>query len=291
MFKYLGYIFTLLFIFSVSLEARSLLYKINSRTSTVYVLGSIHLAKPEIYPLSKAITHAYRNSDVLVLELDPTSAESAKSIQESMLSSGMYSANKSLKTELSKKTYNELKKYMTKTGMALEPMQKMRPWIVVLQLSVVEMMRLGYSPELGIDQHFLKQAKQDHKEIVELETAQQQMALLAKDDKSFQDKLLFYTLKDMKELEPMLDDMFRAWKKGDASAFDKIMSKSLEDDASLIEIYDDIIIKRNYAMTSRIEDFLKTKKDYFVVVGSGHVVGKEGIIALLQKAGHKATQY
>lgn len=290
MLKKLGYIFSLFLFLSLSLEAKSLLYKVSSKTSTVYVLGSIHLAKEEVYPLSKFIDKAYKKSDVLVLELDPTSSESVATIQNTMLSLGMYAQGQSLKTELSDKTYITLKKYAAKTGMSLEKMEKMRPWVVMLQLSVVEMMRLGYSPDLGIDQHFLKKAKQDEKPIIELETAKEQMELLSKDDKEFQDKLLFYTLDSMHELEPMLDEMFIAWKTGNAKVFDRIMSESLDDDPSLITIYDDIITKRNYTMTTRIEGFLKTKQNYFVVVGAGHVVGKEGIVSLLKKAGHQVIQ-
>jgi len=291
MFKSLRYIFSLFLIFSLTLEAKSLLYKVSSKTSTVYILGSIHLAKPEIYPLAKEITYAYKNSDILVLELDPTSPESVQSIQKAMITEGMYSEGKSLKSELSKKTYVELNKYLNKTGMPLGAMEKMRPWVVVLQLSVVEMMRLGYSPDLGIDQHFLKMAKEESKPIIELETAEQQMALLSKNDKSFQDKLLFYTLKDMKEIEPMLNEMFKGWKSGDANRMDKIMSLSINDSPDLKEMYDDLIIKRNYSMTERVENFLRTKKDYFVVVGAGHVVGEEGIVSLLKKAGNTVTQY
>jgi uncharacterized protein YbaP (TraB family) len=95
----------------------------------------------------------------------------------------------------------------------------------------------------------------------------------------------------MDELEPVLNDMFRHWQKGNADAFDKIMSKPLEEDPSLGNIYDDLITKRNYAMTKRIEGFLKTKKDYFVVVGSGHVIGDEGIVALLKKRAYTVTQH
>ena len=291
MFKKLGYIFTLFVLLTFSLEAKSLLYKVSSKTSTVYILGSIHLAKPEIYPLSSEIEKAYNSSDILVLELDPTSAQSAQTIQSSIVSLGMYPQGKTLRTELSSKTYMALKKYTANVGMPIEKMEKMRPWVVMLQLSVVEMMRLGYSPDLGIDQHFLNKTKQDNKPIIELETAQEQMALLAKDDKAFQDKLLFYTLKDMKKLEPMLDEMFHSWKTGNASSFDKMMSKSIDDDPSLIEIYDDLITKRNYKMTKRVEGFLHTNKNYFVVVGSGHVVGSEGIVSLLEKEGYKVTQH
>jgi len=291
MLKKLGYFFSLLLIFALSVEAKSLLYKVSSEGSDVYILGSIHLAKPELYPLDNEITKAYTASDVLVLELDPSSQESVKTIQNSMLSLGMYPAGKNLKNQLSTKTYTALETYMSKVNLSLDGMQQMKPWVVMLQLSVMEMMRLGYSPELGIDQHFLNKAKQDKKPVVELETAAEQMALLAKDDKEFQDKLLFYTLESMHDLEPMLDDMFKYWKNGEAKDFEKVMSKSLEDDPSLEGIYDDLITKRNHTMAAKIEDFLKTNKNYFIVVGAGHVVGEEGIVSLLQKQGYELSQH
>jgi len=289
--KLKSYFLALLVFLALNLEASSLLYKVISPSSTVYILGSIHLAKPELYPLPKAITSAYEESETLVLELDPSSAESMATIQKTMMISGIYPPGKSLSTQLKPRTYKELKTYMSKINMDLGAMEQMRPWVVMLQLSIMEMMRLGYSPELGIDQHFLNMAKADHKPVIELETAAQQMALLSKDDKNFQDNLLYYTLKDMHELEPMLDEMFISWKNGDAEAFDKMMSKSIKDDPSLIEIYDEIITKRNFSMTKRIKGFLKSTKTYFVVVGSGHVVGDEGIVSLLRKSGYTVIQY
>jgi len=290
MFKKYRYIFSLLLIFAFAAEAKSLLYKVSSKNSTVYILGSIHLAKPELYPLKQAITNAYNNSDVLVVEVDPSSQESVTTMQNSMVTSGVYSQGKTLRTELSSKTYGVLKRYTQKTGIPLQVMEQMKPWVVMLQLTVTEMMRLGYSPELGIDKYFLDRARAGRKPVVELETAKEQMALLSKDDKEFQDKLLLYTLESMHEIEPMLDEMFKGWQRGDAEAFDKIMNAPLQTDPSLKMIYADLITKRNYKMVDKIEAFLKTDNDYFVVVGSGHVIGEEGIIELLEERGYKTLQ-
>jgi len=288
--KYLLPVLLLFLTLGFSLEAKSLLYKVRSKTSTVYVLGSIHLAKPELYPLNEEITHAYKNSDALVVEVNPSSAESEQTMQKAMMSLGMYKEGKTLKTELTPKTYKALEVYIAKTSIPLQKMQGMRPWVVMVQLTITEMMRLGYSPDLGIDQHFLNLAMQDKKEVLELETAQQQMELLSKEDPEFQDKLLYYTLESMQDLEPMLEDMYKGWKSGDEKAFEKIMMSPVEEDPSLKDMYDELITKRNYAMTEKIEGFLKTNKDYFVVVGSGHVIGEEGIVALLRGKGLRVTQ-
>ena len=280
----------LLLLLSASLsEAKSILYKVSSNTSSVYVLGSIHLAKPELYPLDEAIETAYTQSDVLVVELDPSSQKSMQVIQNSMMTLGMYPAGKSLKSELSPVTYKALSRYLSQVGLSFDLMQQMRPWTVMLQISVMEMMRLGYNPELGIDQHFLTKAKRDRKPVLELESAEEQMALLSKEDKEFQDLLLRYTLEEMDEMEPLLDKMFKSWKVGDAKTLATVVDSSLVVDPRLTGIYDDLITKRNYKMTEKIQDYLKTKKDYFVV-GAGHVVGTEGIVRLLEKRGFSVIQ-
>lgn len=281
----------LLLLLALTLDAKSILYKVTSKTSTVYLLGSIHLAKPELYPLKSAIEDAYANSDILVLELDPTSAESTRVFQGAMLTLGTYPHGKTLKTELSATTYELLEAHIDRVGgISLNAMQGTRPWVVVMQLSVMEMMRLGYSPEYGIDQHFLQKARRQHKKVLELETAAEQVELLSKNDKQYQDLMLRYTLESMHEMEPLLEKMFQSWISGDAEGLSEVLDSSLVVDPRLDEVYDALITKRNYKMTDKIVGYLKTDKNYFVVVGAGHVVGPEGIVKLLRKNGFIVEQ-
>ncbi len=284
------YVFSLLLIFTLGLEGRSLLYKVSSKKNTVYILGSIHLAKPELYPLDRTIIKAYDKSDVLVVEVDPSSEESISVMHDVMSDFGIYPSGMSLQTQLGENTYSSLLDYAKKRGLSVDKMQRMRPWVLILQLTAEEMLRLGYSPELGIDKYFLDKARSENKPVIELETAAEQMALLSKDDEAFQEKLLQYTLESMIELEPMLESMFDSWKKGDSGALEKLTSLPLHEDPCLQEIYDALIIRRNYKMSETIESFLKSDKVHFVVVGSGHVVGKEGIVNLLKEKGYILTQ-
>jgi uncharacterized protein YbaP (TraB family) len=64
----------------------------------------------------------------------------------------------------------------------------------------------------------------------------------------------------------------------------------LDEDESFQEVHEILIMTRNHKMVEKIEGFLKSDNNYFVVVGSGHVVGKEGIISLLREKGYAITQ-
>ncbi len=279
-----------LLIFTLSLDAKSLLYKVSSAGSSIYILGSIHLAKPELYPLDSAINEAYSKSDVLVVELDAESRAAMTVMQDAMRTLGVYPKGRTLQSELSVTTYRELERYTQQRGIPLESLEHMRPWVVMLQLSMAEMLRMGYDPELGIDKHFLDRAKKEKKAVVALETIEEQMALLSRDDRAYQEKLLRYTLASMGEMEPMLNVLFTSWKNGDAEAIEKLFLLAMQDDAGLEDVYDDLVTRRNYKMAEKIEAFLGTGRDYFVVVGAGHVVGREGIIDLLKKRGYKVMQ-
>jgi uncharacterized protein YbaP (TraB family) len=69
-----------------------------------------------------------------------------------------------------------------------------------------------------------------------------------------------------------------------------ILQKGLEENPQLWLIYDELFYKRNKKMTAKIEEFLKKRGNYFVVVGAGHLVGRRGIIRLLEKKGHPVSQ-
>ncbi len=53
---------------AVAQSKKSFLWKIQSKTNTVYVFGSIHYLKKEFYPLDEKIENAFDQSDILVVE-------------------------------------------------------------------------------------------------------------------------------------------------------------------------------------------------------------------------------
>jgi uncharacterized protein YbaP (TraB family) len=97
-------------------------------------------------------------------------------------------------------------------------------------------------------------------------------------------------LKDIKVLEQELDKLVQAWTSGDTKGMESIITKSVSEDKRLSPIYDKFIYERNRNMVSKIEDYLKTKETYFVIVGAGHLVGNQGIIEILKGKGFLIEQ-
>lgn len=82
-----------------------------------------------------------------------------------------------------------------------------------------------------------------------------------------------------------VDRVLTCWKTGDADAYEKLMMTALVENRELAPVYEELYFKRNVQMTGRLEQYLEKGGAYFVVIGSGHLVGKKGIIQLLKGTG------
>lgn len=287
-------IFFILFLFNsfvytqdtVPQNHKNFLWKVQSKTSTIYLLGSIHFFKKEGYPLDKRIENAFDKSDILVVEanIDDVSQIDLQKLIEGSL----YPDNETLEGHVPKATYELVMKEVGELGVPPEFINKEKPWFLALTLTSLELMKLGFDPTYGIDMHFLSSAGK--KKVLELESVDYQIDLLSKFSDSDQEMFLLYTLKDLNTMGHQVDELTRAWTYGDTKSMESITMKGAVSDKKMNSIYEKLIYERNRNMVSKIEEFLRTKETYFVVVGAGHLVGKKGIIEMLRGKGYPVEQ-
>lgn len=266
---------------------KTFLWRVQSRTNTVYVLGSIHYMKKEIYPLNKRIEDAFDKSDALVVEANINDV-----IQldlQNLMERAFYSDDDTLEKHLSAETYELLKKEIGELGLPPQIVQRQKPWFLALTLTALELMKLGFDPTYGIDRYFLSKA-QGKKKILELESINYQINLLSGFSDKDQELFLLYTLKDLNKLDRDTDGLLKAWISGDAGTMESIMAKSLMEDRKLSSVYEILVYERNKKMASKVDDFLRMKETYFVIVGAGHLLGNKGVIQILREKGYLVNQ-
>ena len=266
---------------------KSFLWRVRSKTNTVYVLGSLHLSKKEIYPLNQKIENAFDQSDILVVEANVNDIKKVD-IQK-LAESAFYPANDTLEKHLSAGTYEWVKKETSGLGIPIELIHKQKPWFLSMTLVALGSLKLGFDPNYGIDKCFLKKAE-GKKKILELESLDYQIDLLSNFSDKDQELFLLYTLKDLSIMEKELDKLTQAWTTGDTKGMESILTRSVSEDKRLSFIFEKLIYERNRKMVSRIEEFLGTKETYFVIVGAGHLVGNQGIIEILKGKGYLVEQ-
>lgn len=267
---------------------KSFLWKVRAKTATVFILGSVHLAKPDIYPLPRKIEESFDKSAVLALEADPAKAQDTALLQR-MLAAATYAKGGTLKEHLSMENFELARREIEQLGLPMESFTNTKPWFLAMSIETLEFLRLGYDPANGIDVYFAEKAA-GKKQIVELESFDYQIRLLNGFSDREQELFLLYTLKDLATLHDGIEELMAAWNSGDTKTMEGLVTRTLSESPELRPIFDKIFYKRNREMTASIEQLLKGKESVFVVVGAAHLVGKEGIIELLRGKGFTVEQ-
>jgi hypothetical protein len=262
------------------------MWSVKGKRCTVYLLGSIHVLKKDFYPLDGRIEKAYASCSRVVFEADMAEAGSQKA-REMMLKLGTYPQGQTLHGSLSAKTYRMLDERLKSLGMEISRFEQIKPWLVSLTLATIELKRLGVSEEDGIDVHFLKKARQDSKKIFFLETAGQQIDLLARELSSSQEELLKQSIEELDVLRQDSTDLQSAWRAGDVARVEAITKTSLK---GYPGIEKKLFVERNTAWTAKIEKLLKQDGDVFFIVGAAHLVGGGGVLTMLQAKGYTVVQ-
>jgi uncharacterized protein YbaP (TraB family) len=262
----------------------SLIYKIQSNSNTVYILGSIHVLAEEYYPLTRSFSYAYYNSQKIIFEIDPEILFSpdafAKYENRYTLQDG-----KTLATVLSPKTYTLLNQKLKSMGIDFQKVNHFKPWVLYLTLSGRFDSAVDFRPELGIEHHFYHMAKDAGKPTGGLETIQDQVDVFDTLPLKIQDALLQESLliTDSKEREKAFLYMVKAWHQGNLDGLDQLV----ETLKAFPLLYEKLLVQRNRNWIPQIETFLQEDKNVLVIVGAAHLPGKDGLIALLTEKGHQ----
>ena len=270
-------------------EDRAFFWRLSKGDTQAYLMGSVHFADQSFYPLREVIEQAYDASTHLVVEVDVSNMDHAE-FQRLMISRGIYKDGTDLRQVLSEETWLQLRQRLKTLDIDYENVKHYKPGMLVLMLTSAHVIRMGFAPDLGIDMYFLKRANADaNKQVIELETTEQQMNLFLNIPDA--ELLLKESLYSLDESELLMAEMVRYWKTGDDENMNRLLFEdALEEYPNFTAIYDELFYRRNETMTSKIVDLIANNGVYFIVVGSGHLIGDRGIVSDLKKLGYKVER-
>ena len=262
-----------------------LLFEIKSKLNTVYVFGSIHLAKASFYPLSTQVEQAYAQAATVAVEADVTDTEASKNALPLM----SYVRPDKLQNHLSPATWQSL---YTFTGPAVEQLQGFKPAVAAMGIGLGLFVQQGYEPAYGIDLHFIHRAKVDKKKLLELESLAFQASVLGDLTDEEGDALLKESLDALRNGDAVRDaeHMITMWQAGDALGLAALFTEAKNKDVGTKKLMKLLLDDRNVGMAQKINRLLIDGEKAFVVVGAGHLTGANSIIGLLQKQGVQVRQ-
>jgi len=263
------------------------LWVVKGRDNTVVLLGSIHMLRPDASELPAEALEAYEHAAALVMEVDLNSV-SAADIATSMATLGALPEEQTLERALGPELYARLKIQAAADGLDAGLLQHTQPWLVALMLDQLQMAKLGFATASGVDEQLAQRAAGDHKRIIGLETMDEQLGLFSHLSAEQQRRYLRYTLDEQKNAAQELAAMVAAWRSGDTLALEKLMNEGFSDFPDLQRV---LTSDRNRKWLDTLLPLLKDKRDYLVVVGAMHLVGGQGLVALLRERGYSVVQH
>jgi uncharacterized protein YbaP (TraB family) len=266
--------------------ARSFLWKATGRQGVVYLVGSVHMLSKDYYPLSPALETAFKDSDLLVEEADLGQMLSPDS-QYRFLAHGMLPESQSLQRVLSPKTYALVSKRVGELGMPIEVLQRFKPWFLALTVMSLGWQSSGLDPALGLDKHFYDRAIAEGKQVQGLETVDYQISRFDQMTMDQQDHLLAESITDLDGERANVTRLANAWREGDEPSVEGIVLQGLKEDP---QMYQRLLVERNRNWLPTLEGFFNRKGHTLVVVGAAHLVGPDGLLAMLKSKGYSIEQ-
>lgn len=251
-----------------------------------YLLGTIHVGVGDtVYP--SEIYAALDESSALAVELDLQILETDQSRLISAMSV-LILKNGMTTRDCVGEDYDKVYNFFREHKMYVLGLDRYIPamWSSMLANRIAE--DCGYSAEYGTDRTMLTYAKEHSKEIVELESAEEQYQVIAGEAMELQ----VYSLKsaaetDYEEQKNGLKELYRAWSTNDSAAFESMVSeegaipKGLED--AYAEYYYAMYEGRQKNMAEYINKSLADGKTVFVAVGAMHCYATPDILDFLNE--------
>ncbi len=265
-------------------------WEIRGNNGSVYVLGTIHVADKDFYPLEKNVLRAFDKADRLVSEIGGAAdfEALASELQTVIMKNMNTDPQKSLLNVLSEDELTFL--YETVGDDTVHQLALFNPWILNTILSQFLMAKVGLDAGAGIDMYLMQRA--ENKKIEALDTVEQQIAALSYG--TFDDQLAI--LKDsiqalrnidksMKEIHK-IRDLYLSNNRKALSAL--LVELLLEVPSSFSEkkaqaYIDALLTDRNRIWAQKFDSYLREGGNTFVFAGAAHFLGKTSVFEIMRQ--------
>lgn len=263
-------------------DDHALLWRIsgNNLHSDSYLFGTIHLVCPSDYLWTDAMKNALAASEQVCFELD---MDDPKVLQEVSTGLSLNGSDKQLQDYFSSADWNKLSRFMLDSvGMDINQMQHIRPEALE---TILATRAAGCTFPSSYEANIMEQAQQGGKEILGLETAEEQLKVLSSIPSDSLSESIMQTADSFAQARADYEQMLAAYKRQDLPTLYAQIQNSRDNAGMDMNLFLD---ERNKKWIPKMEQMMQLKPTFFAV-GAGHLWGKAGVITLLRQAGYTVS--
>jgi uncharacterized protein len=257
------------------------LWVVHGAHCNIVLFGSVHILPPYLDWETPRLKRAVAKAHEIWFEI-PLDNDSMAAASQAAETQGLQPPGQTLTSVLSVADQARLANLAQTYAVPMEELDRLKPWLAEIRLSVASYRDLGASRELGVEQQILAGARPDARRRA-FETPEEQVAYLAQGQLADQIASLEETFGELEEGPAGFQRLIHAWMTGDLAA---LRAESLD---PLIKtapaIYRTMVVQRNQHWLNILLARLDQPGNAVVVVGVGHLIGPDGLPALLRANG------
>jgi len=260
---------------------------VHSAKADVVLFGSVHLLSADTQWLTPALAQDLARADSIWFEIPIDAAGQAEAARLA-LQRGLAPADQTLSATVGPAVWAKLARTAQALQVPPQTFQRLQPWLAELTLSVLDFQRQGARTDLGVEQQLAKAAPPTARREA-FETVAEQIAFFADAPMGDQIDSLNETLDEIQNDPDEFKRLAADWARGDVHAIEVEALGPMQRESPTV--YKRLLVDRNQRFASRIEALLRGDgggegvSHILIVVGVGHLVGPDGVPALLRKGG------
>jgi len=256
----------------------------------IYLLGTVHVGRPEFYPPNIDYLRRFDESKGVVVEADVFDAKRVGDVVQKL---GLYQDGEpGLDTRLGDDLKARVLAQVKRFGLDANRVWRMKPWMVANTLVIMQATGSGYSPAYATESFLFQYAAAKGKPMLEIESIELQLDLFQRSDEQTQLSYLEQAIRGMEtgDAEREVRKIVDAWEQRDTAAAERLIgdihsAKSPGERFVAEQLFD----ARHPRMVEAIEKYTASGSIYLVAVGSLHYFGPRGLLEMLRARGFTIT--
>lgn len=260
--------------------------------NSIKMMGTIHLVPETAAIVPQYVMDIYNGCDSIAVEYDVSKVQTDMVVQITYLSYFVLNDGTLITDHLSPETYEKVKARLTELGYYNEAFESYNAAYWENLLTSASIINIEGMKESGVDTYFIGIAKEDGKNVYDIEELEDQMNALT----AGSDRLSEYSINEMlectnEELEEDFMELYNTWATGDTEAYLEYEAEGMEEFPEDIKAdyerqNEAMLDKRNIGMAEKAAEYIENGENVFYMVGFAHFCGDGSVIDLLEEQGY-----
>ena len=264
------------------------IWKVTDYNSTLYVFGTMHLIPQDGDWLRDDLKAVVRESGTVFFEVDTTKRGR---IDATVLSAqlGFRQDGLRLADGLDNYQLKLLDAVANNGNIPLSTLDSMKPWLASEFLTLSAAQTAGLSADLSADEALKSMARRQQKNVIYLESVEDQIRAVADLPEGLQIEVLTETMEDFDDIGNQLVRMFKGWAVGQTDFLTQQMIAPMKLEAG--ELYRSVLVDRNEKWAKILIPHLEGEGTSLVAVGIAHLLGEESLLEHFKESGYDVERH